>query len=77
MFINRKLAEIDVRLEEAVASLPGEPANPAELYDRYEMVAIQILDSEAGDYAPGVLQEYALALAPRSEPARALASPAR
>ena len=58
---NRKLAEVDVRLEEAVAALPGEPADPAELYDRYEMVAIQILDSEAEEYTPGVLEEYLLA----------------
>jgi hypothetical protein len=54
----RNLAEVRTRLDEAVASLPGEPADSAELYDRLEMVATQILDSEHTDYEPpGALQE--------------------
>ncbi|TDG11654.1 hypothetical protein E2F43_18255 [Seongchinamella unica] len=52
------LREVSTRLEEAVALLPGEPAGPADLYDRYEEVAIAILDSEHGDFIPGELQEY-------------------
>jgi hypothetical protein len=52
------LAEVGVRLEEAVSLLPGEPADPAETFDRYESVAIAILDSEHTDFIPGLLEEY-------------------
>jgi hypothetical protein len=48
----RDIAEVRTRLESAVAGLPGEPADAADLYDRYEMVATQILDSEAFEYEP-------------------------
>ena len=58
----RDLAEVGVRLEKTVTGLEGEPAGPVELYDRYEMVATAILDSEFGDYCPGVLEEYLLAI---------------
>lgn len=54
----RSLAEVGARLEEAVSLLPGEPANPAETFDRYESVAIAILDSEHTDFIPGQLEEY-------------------
>lgn len=54
----RPLAQVGVRLEEAVSTLPGEAANPADLYDRYEMLAIAILDSEFEDYEYGMLEEY-------------------
>lgn len=54
----RSLAEVGARLEEAVALLPGEPADNAETFDRYESVAIAILDSEHTDFAPGQLEEY-------------------
>tara|TARA_R110001599_G_C12251124_1_gene659635 strand:+ start:2789 stop:3082 length:294 start_codon:yes stop_codon:yes gene_type:complete len=58
----RDLAEVRTRLEEAVAGLPGEPADAAELFDRYEQIAIQILDSEFDDYTPGLLEEYLMTL---------------
>ncbi len=51
----RTLAEVGARLEEAVRSLPGDGHD---LFDRYEMVAIQILDSEFPDFAPGLLERY-------------------
>ena len=54
----RSLAEVGVRLEEAVSGLPGEPVDPSDHYDRYEQVAIAILDSEHSDFIPGELQEY-------------------
>jgi hypothetical protein len=54
----RSLAEVAIRLEEAVLLLPGEPANHAEKFDRYESVAIAILDSEHTDFIPGQLEEY-------------------
>lgn len=54
----RSLAEVGARLEKAAGLLPGEPACPAESFDRYESVAIAILDSEHTDFIPGQLQEY-------------------
>ena len=36
----RDIAEVRTRLEEAVAGLPGEPADAADLFDRTEQVAI-------------------------------------
>jgi hypothetical protein len=54
----RSLAEVATRLEEAVSLLPGEPANPSETFDRYESMAIAILDSEHTDFIPGQLEEY-------------------
>jgi hypothetical protein len=54
----RNLAEVAARLEEATALLPGEPAGSAESFDRYESVAIAILDSEHTDFIPGQLEEY-------------------
>ena len=54
----RSLAEVAACLEEAVSGLPGEPVDPSDHYDRYEQVAIAILDSEHSDFIPGELQEY-------------------
>ena len=54
----RDLSGVRARLEEAVAGLPGHPADSAQLYERLEMVATQILDSEHTDYEPpGALEE--------------------
>jgi hypothetical protein len=53
----RDIAEVRSRLEEAVTGLLGEPANAAELFERTEELAIQILDSEYDWYPPGHLQE--------------------
>ena len=52
------LRAVSARLEEAVLLLPGEPADPAETFDRYESVATAILDSEHTDFIPGQLEEY-------------------
>ena len=54
---HRNIAEVRARLEEAVAGLPGEPADAAELFERTEELAVQILDSEHDWYPPGQLQE--------------------
>jgi hypothetical protein len=54
----RSLAEVSARLEDAVTALPVLATTPAELYDRYEEVAIQVLDSEHGNYITGALEEY-------------------
>jgi hypothetical protein len=55
---HRSLAEVGVRLEEAVSASPCHATNAVELFDRYEEVAIQILDSEFTEFTPGALQEY-------------------
>ena len=52
------LRAVGARLEEASALIPGEPVDSAEVFERYESVAIAILDSEHTDFPPGVLQEY-------------------
>ena len=54
----RSLAEVSARLEDAVTALPVQATNAAELFDLYEEVAIEVLDSEFGDYVPGALEEY-------------------
>ena len=55
---HRNLAAVGARLEKAAELLPGEPADNAGAFDRYESVAIAILDSEHTDFPDGVLQEY-------------------
>lgn len=52
------LAEVGARLEETVSGLPGSVTNASELFDRYEEIAIEVLDSECSYYTPGELQEY-------------------
>lgn len=55
---HRSLAEVGARLEETISSLPVNATNAGELFDRYEEIAIQVLDSEHGSYTPGELEEY-------------------
>jgi hypothetical protein len=55
---HRSLAEVGARLEETVSTLPVTATNASELFDRYEEIAIQILDSEHGNYAPDALEQY-------------------
>ena len=55
---NRSLAEVRIRLEKTVSTLPVDATNAGELFDRYEEIAIQVLDSEHGNYKPGALEEY-------------------
>lgn len=54
----RSLAEVGARLDEAVTASPVQATNAPELFDRYEEIAIQVLDSEFSDFVPGALQEY-------------------
>ena len=58
----RSLTEVGVRLEEAVTALPWRADDPSELYDQYEMVAIQILDSEHHLFREGELANYLAAI---------------
>ena len=55
---NTDLEAVGARLQKAVAGLPGNSTDPTEIYDRIEMVATAILDSEFGDFEPGLLEEY-------------------
>lgn len=50
----RSLAEVGARLEKAVMAFSGDDADPQQRYAHYEMIAIEILDSEFNDYAEGV-----------------------
>jgi hypothetical protein len=52
------LAEVRLRLDQAVAGPPAPGTNAADLFDRYEEIAIQVLDSEFSNYTPGALEEY-------------------
>lgn len=58
MIIRSKLAEVGARLEKAVAGLPGEPADEQEAFDRWEEMAIQILDGSCQEFDPIELSEY-------------------
>lgn len=51
------LAEVFALLEEAASRLPS-GGDPQAQFDRYEMLAIQILDSEHANFPPGILEEY-------------------
>jgi hypothetical protein len=54
----RNLAEVRTRLEKTVTTLPVQATNAAELFDLYEEIAIEILDSEFSSYVPGALEDY-------------------
>ena len=56
--INPKLLEVGARLEKAVQELVDKGLASSDLYSTYEMVAIQILDSEHQDYPDGELETY-------------------
>ena len=54
-----RLVEVGARLEKIVSeSCYPHPPPAQELFDIFEEVAIQILDSEFADYEEGELQKY-------------------
>ncbi len=55
---NPKLLEVGARLEKVVQELIDKGVASGDLYDTYESVAIQILDSEFDDYPEGELEQY-------------------
>ena len=55
---DRCIDEIGKELEAAVSRANQANLQGRELYDIYEQIAIQILDSEHLDFAPGELQRY-------------------
>lgn len=50
--------EISARLEEAVERITGPPVDAEDLYERYEMTAISLLDSEFDNYPEDELYHY-------------------
>lgn len=52
------LAEMGARLEEAVRRVATSSMTPLELYQCYEMTAIQILDSQFHNFTGDALQNY-------------------
>jgi hypothetical protein len=55
MTINQELLEVSARLEEVALRMPGTPSNAEEVYERLELTAISILDSEHENWPEGVL----------------------
>jgi len=53
-----KVSEIGSRLEKAVMIVSHDGLSPQEMYNLYELAAIQILDSEFDDYSEGELERY-------------------
>lgn len=53
-----KLLEVGARLEKAVEPLLNDGMTRGERYEMYEQIAIQILDSEHGDFPEGVLEAH-------------------
>jgi hypothetical protein len=56
----RSLAEVGIRLEKAVLALPPDPDSAPARYERYEAMAIAILDSEHMEWPDGVLEAFLL-----------------
>ena len=56
----RSLADVGIRLEKAVLALPPEPDSAPARYERYEAMAIAILDSEHMEWPDGVLEAFLL-----------------
>lgn len=54
----RNLAEVRLCLEEKSLPGTGESLTAEQQMERYESLAIAILDSEHTDFAPGLLEEY-------------------
>lgn len=54
----RTLSEATARLEEAVRHTSLDIHTPTDLYELYEMTAIQILDSNFDYFEDGVLEEH-------------------
>jgi len=54
----RKLAEVSARLDVAVYSNIDDINSPADLYEKYEMTAISILDSNEYPFSDGSLEIF-------------------
>jgi len=56
----KEITAVGIRLEEAATRLGNSANTPKETYDLYEMLAIQILDSEYLDFQDNFLEQYLL-----------------
>lgn len=54
----RLLEDVRDHIEGVVADRLSECRTAAEVYDRFEEISILVLDSEAADWAPGILEKY-------------------
>jgi len=54
----RELAEVSARLDVAVYTNINDIHSPADLYDKYEMTAISILDSNEYRFGDGSLEIF-------------------
>ncbi|NVK02196.1 MAG: hypothetical protein HWE12_11685 [Oceanospirillaceae bacterium] len=54
----RELAEVSARLDVAVYTNIDDIHSPADLYDKYEMTAISILDSNEYRFSDGSLEIF-------------------
>ena len=55
---SQECLEVSARLEKAVERITGPPVDAEETYERYEMTAISILDSEFDNYPEDELYHY-------------------
>ncbi|WP_371376816.1 hypothetical protein [Thalassotalea aquiviva] len=55
---HRALSEVGVRLEKAFQEHVTPDMTPTDKYELYELIAIQILDSEFDNFGEGQLEEY-------------------
>ncbi|PHS23656.1 MAG: hypothetical protein COA83_09535 [Methylophaga sp.] len=55
---SQNLLEVSARLQEAVERITDPPDNAEDIYDRFEMTAIAILDSEHENYPEGDLSRH-------------------
>ena len=55
---NPELSQIRAHLEASAESILERNPSKKQIYDAYESIAIQILDSEHMDFPPGVLEQY-------------------
>ncbi len=54
----RSLADVGGQIERIVSDRLGECRTAADVYNRFEEISILVLDSEAADWGPGVLERY-------------------
>ena len=56
--MSHSLKDVRTRLGDALEALPGEPATPADTWERYLMLCIAELDCLHDQFAPEILQDY-------------------
>jgi len=54
----KEITAVGIRLEEAATRLGSNTGTPDEIYERYLMISIQILDSEFDQYPDDALEMF-------------------